>query len=160
MQSALRPKPVVAALATRKAMFLAVHCNHARELSLEAVAACRMFIDAGIPVLAQSVLLKGVNDSADALAQLMEALVAARIKPYYLHHCDLVAGASHFRATVAHGRALMAQLRQRVSGLALPTYVLDIPGGFGKVPIEPGHGPDREGLVRDPSGRAHPYPAD
>ncbi|MCC7016808.1 MAG: lysine-2,3-aminomutase-like protein, partial [Rhodospirillales bacterium] len=132
---------LVAALATRKAMYLAVHCNHARELSPEARAACRMFLDAGIPVLAQTVLLKGVNDSADALAELMEALVAARIKPYYLHHCDLAAGTSHFRATIGEGRALMAELRRRVSGLALPTYVLDIPGGHGKVPVGPDYGP-------------------
>ena len=150
---------LVAALATEKAMYLAVHCNHTRELSPEARAACRMFSDAGIPVLAQTVLLKDVNDSADALVELMEALVAARIKPYYLHHCDMVAGASHFRTTIAQGRALMAELRRRVSGLALPTYVLDIPGGHGKVPVEPGHGPDRDGRVMDPSGRKHPYPA-
>ncbi|MSO84961.1 MAG: lysine-2,3-aminomutase-like protein [Rhodospirillales bacterium] len=149
---------LVAALATQKAMYLAVHCNHARELTREALAATRMFLDAGIPVLAQTVLLRGVNDTADALAELMEALVAARIKPYYLHHCDMVAGAAHFRTTVGEGRALMAELRRRVSGLALPTYVLDIPGGHGKVPVEPGHGPDGEGWVKDTSGGAHRYP--
>ena len=149
---------LVAALATEKAMYLAVHCNHARELTPAAVAACRMFLDAGIPVLAQTVLLRGVNDTADALAELMSALVAARIKPYYLHHCDMVAGASHFRTTVGEGRALMAELRRRVSGLALPTYVLDIPGGAGKVPVETGYGPDGEGRVKDASGRAHRYP--
>jgi lysine 2,3-aminomutase len=149
---------LVAALVTRKAMYLAVHCNHARELSPQAVAACRMVLDAGIPVLAQTVLLKGVNDSADALAELMEALVAARIKPYYLHHCDMVAGASPFRTTVAEGRALMAELRRRVSGLALPTYVLDIPGGHGKVPVGPDYGPDGEGRVRDAAGQSHRYP--
>ena len=149
---------LVAALGVEKAVYLAVHCNHARELTREARAATRMFLDAGIPVLAQTVLLRGVNDTADALAELMETLVAARIKPYYLHHCDMVAGAAHFRATIAEGRALMAELRRRVSGLALPTYVLDIPGGQGKVPAEPGYGPDGEGVVRDLAGRAHRYP--
>lgn len=149
---------MLAALKTPKAMFLAVHCNHARELTEAARAACRAFTDAGIPVLAQTVLLKGVNDSAEALAALMTALVEARIKPYYLHHCDMVAGAAHFRTAIEEGRALMAQLRRRVSGLALPTYVLDIPGGAGKVPIEPGYGPDAEGRVRDGRGRTHRYP--
>jgi lysine 2,3-aminomutase len=149
---------LVAALASEKAMYLAVHCNHARELTPEALAACRMFLDAGIPVLAQTVLLKGVNDTADALAELMEALVAARIKPYYLHHCDMATGTSHFRTTIAEGRALMAELRRRVSGLALPAYVLDIPGGHGKVPVGPDHGPDGDGRVRDSAGRAHRYP--
>ncbi len=149
---------MLAALKTPKAMFLAVHCNHARELTEAAKAACRAFTDAGIPVLAQTVLLKGVNDNAEALARLMTALVEARIKPYYLHHCDMVAGAAHFRTPIEEGRALMAQLRRRVSGLALPTYVLDIPGGAGKVPIEPGYGPDAEGRVWDGQGRAHRYP--
>ena len=149
---------MIAALRTGKAMFLAVHCNHARELSEAARAATAMFTAAGIPVLAQTVLLKGVNDSADALAELMTALVAARIKPYYLHHCDMLAGAAHFRTTVETGRALMAQLRRRVSGLALPTYVLDIPGGAGKVPLGPDYGPDARGLVLDGNGRAHRYP--
>ncbi len=148
----------IAALKTAKAMFLAVHCNHARELTEAARAATAMFTDAGIPVLAQTVLLKGVNDSAAALAELMAALVRARIKPYYLHHCDMVAGAAHFRTTIAEGRALMAELRRRVSGLALPAYVLDIPGGHGKVPLGPDHGPDTQGRVQDGLGRAHRYP--
>ena len=150
---------MIAALGTGKAMFLAVHCNHAHELTDAARAACAMFTAAGIPVLAQTVLLKGVNDSADALAELMTALVAARIKPYYLHHCDMVAGAAHFRTAIEDGRALMAQLRRRVSGLALPTYVLDIPGGHGKVPLGPDHGPDAQGLVLDGEGRPHRYPS-
>ena len=149
---------LVAALATDKAMFLAVHCNHPRELSRHAVAACRMFLDAGIPVLAQTVLLRGVNDDADTLVRLMEALVAARIKPYYLHQCDLAPGTAHFRVAVAEGRALMAELRRRVSGLALPTYVLDIPGGHGKVPLEGAHGPDAQGRVVDALGHVHRYP--
>ena len=148
----------VAALATDKAMFLAVHCNHARELTDAAKAACRMFVDAGIPLLAQTVLLKGVNDDAEALVDLMGALVATRIKPYYLHHGDMVAGAAHFRTDIETGRALMAELRRRVSGLALPTYVLDIPGGAGKVPLGPDYGPDRDGQVTDSAGRTHRYP--
>jgi lysine 2,3-aminomutase len=149
---------LVAACRAGKAFFLAVHCNHPRELSRQAVAACRRFLDAGIPVLAQTVLLRGVNDDADTLAGLMEALVAARIKPYYLHQCDLAPGTAHFRVPLPEGRALMAELRRRVSGLALPAYVLDIPGGHGKVPLEGSHGPDREGRVMDAFGRRHRYP--
>ncbi len=148
---------LVSACRAGKAFFLAVHCNHPRELSPPAVAACRMFLDAGIPVLAQTVLLRGVNDDADTLARLMEALVAARIKPYYLHQCDLAPGTAHFRVPVAEGRALMADLRRRVSGLALPTYVLDIPGGHGKIPLEGAGGPDAQGRVRDAQGREHLY---
>jgi lysine 2,3-aminomutase len=155
----LRVTPeLVAACRAAKAFFLAVHCNHPRELTLDAAAACRKFLDAGIPVLAQTVLLRGVNDDADTLATLMEALVALRIKPYYLHQCDLASGTAHFRVPVTEGRALMAELRRRVSGLALPTYVLDIPGGHGKVPIEETYGPDERGRVRDAMGRLHPYP--
>jgi lysine 2,3-aminomutase len=151
---------LIAALATDKAMYAVVHVNHARELGDAAKAACRALLDAGIPILSQSVLLKGVNDTVDALAQLFEALVAARIKPYYLHHCDLVRGAAHFRTSIARGRALMAEVRRRVSGLALPTYVLDIPDGFGKVPLGPDYGPDAMGRMRDPDGRVHHYPLD
>jgi lysine 2,3-aminomutase len=149
---------MVAALRTAKALFLAVHCNHARELTRDATAACRRFLDAGIPVLAQTVLLKGVNDDAETLARLMETLVAARIKPYYLHQCDLAPGTAHFRVPLAEGRALMAELRRRVSGLALPTYVLDIPGGHGKVPLERTYGPDDAGRVTDARGNLHRYP--
>jgi lysine 2,3-aminomutase len=151
---------LVDALKTDKAMYAVVHINHARELTDAAKAACRAILAAGIPVLSQSVLLRGVNDTVDALVELMESLVAQRIKPYYLHHCDLVRGAGHFRTMVAEGRALMAALRRRVSGLAMPTYVLDVPGGFGKVPVGPDYGPDDAGLLRDAHGRTHDYPLD
>lgn len=151
---------LIAALTTDKALYMVVHVNHARELCDAARTACRAILDAGIPVLSQSVLLKGVNDTADTLVELFEALVAARIKPYYLHHCDLVRGAAHFRTSIADGRALMAEVKRRVSGLALPAYVLDIPGGFGKVPLGPDYGPDADGRVRDPEGREHRYPLD
>ena len=88
-------------------------------------------------MLSQTVLLKGINDDAETLAALMRAFVEARVKPYYLHHLDLAPGTSHFRTTIAEGQALDAALRGRLSGIAQPTYVLDIPGGHGKVPIGP-----------------------
>src|SRR5947209_919751 len=119
--------------------WVAVHANHARELSDRARAACAFFIDAGIPVVSQSVLLRGVNDNAPALEALMRAFVECRIKPYYLHHGDLAPGTAHLRTTLAEGQELMRRLRGRVSGLCQPDYVLDIPGGHGKAPIGPNY---------------------
>ena len=121
------------------ATWVALHANHARELTGKARAACAAIVDAGIPMVSQSVLLRGVNDNAEALEALMRAFVECRIKPYYLHHGDLAPGTSHLRTTLAHGQALMRELRGRVSGLCQPDYVLDIPGGHGKSPVGPGY---------------------
>ena len=130
---------LVAALKPRRAtLWFGVHCNHARELTPAARAALARLADAGIPLMGQTVLLAGVNDDVETLDQLMRALVMARVKPYYLHHPDLVRGTGHFRVSVERGQALMKALRGRLSGLAQPTYVLDVPGGHGKVPIGPG----------------------
>ncbi len=148
---------LVAALKTTKAVWLAVHVNHANELSPEAIAACAKLVDAGIPLIGQTVLLKGVNDDADTLDTLFRALVKNRIKPYYLHHGDLAPGTSHFRTTLEHGQGLMRELRARLSGLAQPVYVLDIPGGAGKVPVGPSYISD-DGTVADPNGGRHVYP--
>jgi lysine 2,3-aminomutase len=128
---------LVEALKAGKTIWAAVHVNHARELTPAALAACAKLVDAGIPLVSQTVLLKGVNDDADTLDTLFRALVKNRIKPYYLHHGDLAPGTSHFRTTLDDGRALMRALRGRLSGLAQPTYVLDIPGGAGKIPVQP-----------------------
>src|SRR3954464_2450852 len=117
--------------------WIAVHANHPRELLGEARAACARFADAGIPLVSQTVLLRGVNDDAATLEALMRGFVECRIKPYYLHHGDLAPGTAHLRTTIAEGQALMRALRGRVSGLCQPDYVLDIPGGFGKAPIGP-----------------------
>jgi lysine 2,3-aminomutase len=119
--------------------WVALHANHARELTDKARAACADMIDAGIPMVSQSVLLRGVNDNAAALEALMRAFVECRIKPYYLHHGDLAPGTAHLRTTLAHGQELMRALRGRVSGLCQPDYVLDIPGGHGKSPVGPGY---------------------
>ena len=111
-------------------------------------------------LVSQSVLLKGVNDDADTLESLMRAFIEARIKPYYLHHGDLAPGTAHWRVPIAKGQELMRVLRQRLSGLAMPAYVLDIPGGHGKVVIDPSSiRPDAEGgySVTDPQGVAHSY---
>lgn len=128
---------LVAALKAGKTLWVAVHVNHARELTKDALAACAKLADAGIPLIGQTVLLKGVNDNADTLDALFRALTKNRIKPYYLHQGDLAPGTSHFRTTIAEGQSLMRELRGRLSGLAQPTYVLDIPGGAGKIPVGP-----------------------
>ena len=138
-----------------KVVVVAVHANHPRELSREARAGCRRLADEGIMLVSQSVLLKGVNDDVRTLEALMRGFVEAGIKPYYLHHPDLAPGTRHWRLPVERGQELMRQLRRRLSGLAMPTYVLDIPGGFGKIPIGPQSirpdGPGRH-LVVDPQG--------
>jgi len=142
------------------ATYVVVHANHPRELTAAARAACARFIDTGIPVLSQSVLLRGVNDDAETLGALMRAFVEARIKPYYLHHADLAPGTAHLRTTIAEGQALMRALHGRLSGLCQPGYVLDIPGGFGKSPVGPGylHAEGGGYQVEDFNGRLHAYP--
>ncbi|MBO0741710.1 MAG: lysine-2,3-aminomutase-like protein [Hyphomicrobiaceae bacterium] len=144
--------------AASKTVYVVLHCNHARELTDGARDACARLVDAGIPMLAQTVLLKGVNDDAEVLAQLMRAFVGLRLKPYYLHHLDAALGTSHFRTTIAEGQRLMRALRGRISGLAQPTYVLDIPGGHGKVPIGPDYLADDGQTVVDNGGAVHDYP--
>jgi lysine 2,3-aminomutase len=119
--------------------WVAVHANHPRELTGEARAACARLVDAGIPLVSQSVLLRGVNDDAATLEALMRAFVECRIKPYYLHHGDLAPGTAHLRTSIEHGQQLMRNLRGRVSGLCQPDYVLDIPGGHGKAPVGPNY---------------------
>jgi lysine 2,3-aminomutase len=139
---------VSAIRSTRKAVYVAVHCNHPRELTDAARAALSRMADAGVVLLSQTVLLKGVNDTVDALADLMRSLIEARVKPYYLHHADLAPGTSHFRTTIAEGQALVRALRDRVSGLAQPHYVIDIPGGVSKALASPADVETEDGRVR------------
>ena len=147
-----------------KPTYVAVHVNHPRELTAHARTACARLVDAGIPLLAQTVLLAGVNDAPEIMSVLMRALVECRIKPYYLHHADLAPGTGHLRSDIATGQELMRAMRGRLSGLCQPTYVLDIPGGHGKSPIGPNYiehaGPNGSPryIVEDFSGRRHHYP--
>ncbi|MGZ2382455.1 lysine-2,3-aminomutase-like protein [Rhizobium brockwellii] len=134
------PEKIDAALigalkASGKTVYVALHANHPRELTPEARAACARLVDAGIAMVSQSVLLKGVNDDPDVLATLMKAFVEIRVKPYYLHHPDLAPGTSHFRVTIEEGQEIVAALRGRISGLCQPAYILDIPGGHGKAVV-------------------------
>ena len=147
--------------ASGKTVYVALHANHPREFTEEARSAIARIVDAGIVMISQSVLLKGVNDDADVLATLMRTFVESRIKPYYLHHPDLAPGTSHFRLTLAEGRALVESLRGRVSGLCQPAYILDIPGGHGKVRADSmavQEADDGCFRLRDFRGGTHAYP--
>jgi lysine 2,3-aminomutase len=152
---------LIAALKTAGATtFVAIHANHPREFSAEARDAIARMAQGAIPLVSQSVLLKGVNDDVETLAALMRGFVENRIKPYYLHHPDLAPGTSHFRLSISEGLALVKQLRASLSGLAMPTYMLDIPGGYGKVPLESDNvEKTADGyLIRDCRGEWHSYP--
>jgi lysine 2,3-aminomutase len=153
---AITPQMVKALRSSGKATYVALHANHARELTPAARAACARLVDAGIPMLGQSVLLRGVNDDPHSLGELMRAMVETRIKPYYLHHGDLAPGTGAMRTTLDEGQALMRAIRGDLSGLCQPTYVLDIPGGHGKVPVGPAY--VEPGEVTDPWGERHVYP--
>ncbi|NHN84674.1 lysine-2,3-aminomutase-like protein [Acetobacter musti] len=146
------------AMETDKAMWLVLHANHEREFTEAGRAALRRMQRRGIPLLGQSVLLRGVNDSVEALEGLFRAMVENRVKPYYLHQLDPAPGTARFHVPVEEGRALLQGLRGRVTGLAWPTYILDIPGGFGKVPLGPDYLDTGSGMVQDPSGRWHELP--
>lgn len=135
-----------------KSVWVAVHANHPRELTDTARAAIVRLRKAGIHLVSQSVLLKGVNDDVDTLASLMRGFVELGIKPYYLHQADLAPGTSHFRTTIAEGQALMRALHARISGLAMPTYILDIPGGVSKAPLTPSYLTEDGTRVRAASG--------
>jgi lysine 2,3-aminomutase len=118
-------------------LWMNIHVNHSKEITPELARACAKLADAGVPIGNQSVLLAGVNDHPDTIRQLCHDLVKVRVKPYYLYQCDLVEGSGHFRTTVAAGLEIMEALRGHTSGYAIPTYVVDLPGGGGKVPVLP-----------------------
>ncbi|MCA0255704.1 MAG: lysine-2,3-aminomutase-like protein [Proteobacteria bacterium] len=132
---AINGELIEALKAAGKTVWVALHANHPKELTAKTRAACARLIDAGIAMVSQTVLLKGVNDDPAILGALMRGFVETRIKPYYLHHPDLAPGTGHFRMDIAEGQAIVAALRGQYSGLCQPTYVLDIPGGHGKTPL-------------------------
>ena len=131
-----RITPELVAVLRRHRVWLSLHFCHAREVNAEVAAACDRLADGGIPLGSQTVLLKGVNDDVDTLKDLFHALLKIRVRPYYLYQCDPVVGTGHFRTSVRRGMELMAGLRGHTSGYAVPTYVIDAPGGGGKVPIQ------------------------
>lgn len=146
-----------------KASYIAIHANHPREFTPAACAALARLADAGHVLLSQSVLLKGVNADVETLSALMRAFVVNRVKPYYLHHPDLAPGTARFRLSLEEGQALVKSLRGHLSGLCQPTYILDIPGGAGKIPVGPSflsacETPGAEALAEDRHGERHTYP--
>ena len=150
---------MIDALHSDKAVYMVLHANHANELTDDVKETAKMFVQAGIPLLSQSTLLRGVNDKPEVLEALFRRLTAMKIKPYYLHHPDLAPGTSHFRLTVAEGQEILRPLQGRLSGIALPRYMLDIPGGHGKVPIELRwiEKADNGYTVTDMRGQEHTY---
>lgn len=141
-----------------KALYVALHVNHSRELTEAARSAIGRLREAGAALLSQTVLLAGVNDDPDILERLMRDLLALQVKPYYLHHPDLAPGTSHFRLRIEAGKRIHAELARRLTGIGLPSYVLDIPGGFGKVPVTSMESDGSGGWrVADRAGRVHGY---
>jgi lysine 2,3-aminomutase len=120
-------------------LWINTHFNHPTELSEEAISACEKIVDAGFPLGNQSVLLKGINDDVEVMKELLLKLVKHRIRPYYLYQCDLVEGLESFRTDVRSGISLMKELIGNISGLAIPTFVIDAPGGGGKIPLGPNY---------------------
>ncbi len=139
-----RITPALAALLKRfHPLYLNTQFNHPAEITPQATAACTLLADAGIPLGCQTVLLKGVNDTPDTMQRLLQTLLKIRVKPYYLHHADPVKGTAHLRTTVACGLAIMQAVRSQVSGMAIPQYVIDLPGGGGKIQVPPTGYPER-----------------
>lgn len=142
-------------------LFLSVHTNHPRELTTEVREALGRLADAGIPLGNQSVLLKHVNDDAEVMKALVQKLLMCRVRPYYIYQCDLIAGSAHLRSSVAKGLEIMEQLRGHTTGYAVPTYVIDAPGGGGKVPVNPEYVLCRNAgrvLIRNFEGKVFEYP--
>lgn len=123
----------------RKSVHVVLHVNHASEITSEVVRALEALRSVGCSLYSQSVLLKGVNDDTDVLAMLFRKLIVVHVSPYYLHHLDHASGSGHFRVTLARGQEIMRELQGRLSGVALPKYMLDIPGGYGKIPVHEGY---------------------
>jgi lysine 2,3-aminomutase len=126
-----------ALLRTFHPLYINTHFNHPAEITADSTAACSLLADAGIPLGNQTVLLKGVNDSVETMRRLLTGLLALRVRPYYLHQMDLVQGTAHFRTSVRTGLEIIRGLRGHISGLAVPHYVIDLPGGKGKVALLP-----------------------
>ena len=142
-------------------LFISIHSNHPRELTTEVRDALGRLADAGIPLGNQSVLLRNVNDDAEVMKLHVQKLLRCRVKPYYLYQCDLIAGSAHLRASVRKGLEIMEQLRGHTTGYAIPQYVIDAPGGGGKVPVNPEYVLSRNSdrvVIRNYEGKIFEYP--
>ena len=144
-------------------LFISVHSNHPRELTTEARQALERLADAGVPLGNQSVLLRRVNDDPVVMRALMQKLLMCRVKPYYIYQCDLISGSAHLRSTVRQGLEIMESLRGHTTGYAVPQYVIDAPGGGGKVPVNPDYVLSRDTgrvVMRNFEGKIFEYPED
>ena len=143
-----RVTPELASMLARyNPLYINTHFNHPVEITAESRKACALLADAGIVLGNQTVLIQGVNDRPETMKELMRGLLSIRVRPYYLHQMDLVKGTAHFRTSIKDGLEIMKSLRGHLSGLAVPYYVIDLPGGKGKVPILPGHEIDADGTT-------------
>jgi lysine 2,3-aminomutase len=142
-------------------LYMNIHFNHPDEITPEVAAACNLLADAGIPLGSQTVLLKGINDDPEIMKQLMHKLLTIRVKPYYLYQADLIKGTEHFRTTVEKGLEIMDALQGHTTGFAVPKYVIDAPGGGGKVPVSPqtliGLSPENA-VIKNYEGKTYRYP--
>jgi lysine 2,3-aminomutase len=142
-------------------IYLNTHFNHPREITEESRKACNMLADAGIPLGCQTVLLKGINDNPEIMKELMQALVSIRVKPYYLYQTDLIKGTNHFRTKVEKGFEILDGLIGNTSGLCVPHFVIDAPGGGGKIPVAPNpikKIDDKEIVLKNFEGKEFAYP--
>jgi lysine 2,3-aminomutase len=142
-------------------LFISIHAMHPSELTVEATTACERLADAGIPLGSQTVLLKGINDDVGVMKRLMHGLLKVRVRPYYIYQCDPITGSAHFRTSVARGLEIIEGLRGHTTGYAVPQYVIDAPGGGGKIPLLPGYFVGREGndvVLRNYEGNTYRYP--
>jgi lysine 2,3-aminomutase len=142
-------------------LMISIHCTHPDEMTPETIEACNRLADAGIPLGSQTVLLKGINDEPDIFKKLTHELLKARVRPYYLYQCDPIPGSSHFRTSVSKGLEIIQNLRGFTSGYAVPHYVIDAPGGGGKIPLLPDYVEGREGndlILKNYEGKTFRYP--
>jgi lysine 2,3-aminomutase len=142
-------------------VYLSIHFTHPEEITAECVKTCNLLADAGFPLGSQTVLLKGINNNAAVLSDLFKKLMAIRVKPYYLYHCDPVQGSKHFRTSINEGLKIMEQIRGFISGYAVPTYVIDAPGGGGKIPMLPDYYQYRDDnfvYLKNYEGKQFKYP--
>jgi len=147
-------------LARFKPLYINTHFNHPVEITPQSHRACEVLADAGIPLGCQTVLLKGINDSSETMRELMQALLSMRVRPYYLHHMDYTRGTKHFRTSLTTGLNIISELHGHASGLCIPHYVIDLPGGGGKVPLTPDYIQGLDGqalLIKNFQGRVFRY---
>jgi lysine 2,3-aminomutase len=148
-------------LARYHPLWLSIHTNHPRELTVEVKEALERLANHGVPLGNQSVLLRGVNDDAEVMKSLVQKLLMCRVRPYYLYQCDLIQGSSHLRASVSAGVDIIEQLRGHTTGYGVPQFVIDAPGGGGKVPVNPDYvliRDEQRTVIRNFEGRTFEYP--